>query len=266
MDSAALASLRENVRGTVITPDDEAYDEARQVRNGMIDKRPAVIVRPANAGDVMSAVRFAGDNAMTRRGPRGRPQRPRVRHQRRRGRRRPLRRCASVRVDPLTHTARVAGGATWGDLELGGVRVRAGHDGRHHLHDRGRRADPGRWHRLPRPRARASPWTTCCPPTWSPGTAPSTSRARRTTRTSSGRSAAAAATSVSSRRSSSGSARSRTSTAGRCSSSSTRPVTCCASTASSSPTHPSSSAASRRSRSRRPCRSSPRTGTATGSP
>ena len=115
MDSAALASLREDVRGTVITPEDEAYDLARQVRNGMIDKRPAVIVRPANAGDVMAAVRFAGDNAMTVAVRGG-------------GHSVPgygtndggvvvdLSSMREVRVDPLTHTARVAGGATWGDL------------------------------------------------------------------------------------------------------------------------------------------------------
>ena len=31
----------------------------------MVDKRPAVIVQPVNAGDVMTAVRFAGDNDLT---------------------------------------------------------------------------------------------------------------------------------------------------------------------------------------------------------
>lgn len=53
--NAQLDTLREQIRGTVTGPDDEGYDVARRVRNGMIDKRPAVIVQPVNAGDVMTA-------------------------------------------------------------------------------------------------------------------------------------------------------------------------------------------------------------------
>ena len=113
--NAQLDTLREEIRGTVTGPDDEGYDVARTVRNGMIDKRPAVVVQPANAGDVMTAVRFAADNGADRRGPGG-------------GHSVPgfgtcdggvvidLSAMRGVRVDPLTHTARVAGGATWGDL------------------------------------------------------------------------------------------------------------------------------------------------------
>ena len=55
-------ALREQVRGEVIVPDDADYDDARRVHNGMIDKRPAVVVRVANAGDVMATVRYARDN------------------------------------------------------------------------------------------------------------------------------------------------------------------------------------------------------------
>ena len=112
---AALDTLREGIRGTVTGPDDDGYDDARQVRNGMIDKRPAVIVQPVNAGDVMTAVRFAADNDMTVAVRGG-------------GHSVPgfgtcdggvvvdLSAMRGVRVDPLTQTARVSGGATWGDL------------------------------------------------------------------------------------------------------------------------------------------------------
>ena len=63
MDNAALTALREGVRGTVTTAGDAGYDDARKVHNGMIDRRPAVIVRPANAGDVITTVLFAATMA-----------------------------------------------------------------------------------------------------------------------------------------------------------------------------------------------------------
>jgi FAD/FMN-containing dehydrogenase len=113
--SIQLDTLRESIRGTVTGPDDAGYDEARTVRNGMIDKRPAVVVQAANAGDVMTAVRFAADNSLTvavRGGAHSVPgfgtadDAVVVDLSAMRG----------VRVDPVTQTARVAGGATWGDM------------------------------------------------------------------------------------------------------------------------------------------------------
>ncbi|MGZ4505344.1 MAG: FAD-binding oxidoreductase [Nocardioidaceae bacterium] len=115
MDTTALTSLREQVRGQVITAEDEGYDEARRVYNAMIDRRPAVVVRPANAGDVMAGVRFAaaqGVPVAVRGGSHSVPGFGTcdggvvIDLSSRRG----------VRDDPLTRTARVEGGATWGDM------------------------------------------------------------------------------------------------------------------------------------------------------
>src|SRR2546430_9375288 len=58
----ALGSLASSVHGSVLRPGDQAYDAARRIFNGMIDKRPRVIVQALGAGDVMQAVRFPRDN------------------------------------------------------------------------------------------------------------------------------------------------------------------------------------------------------------
>lgn len=47
-----LQRLREAISGTVVTPTDGAYDEARRVWNGMIDRRPLAVVRAGAIGDI----------------------------------------------------------------------------------------------------------------------------------------------------------------------------------------------------------------------
>ena len=59
LGGATIEELRQSVRGTVIVPGDVGYDEARAVWNGMIDKRPALVVRCAGVADVVAAVLFA---------------------------------------------------------------------------------------------------------------------------------------------------------------------------------------------------------------
>jgi hypothetical protein len=49
----SIAELAETLRGELIRPGDEAYDEARAIWNGIHDRRPALIVRCAGVSDVV---------------------------------------------------------------------------------------------------------------------------------------------------------------------------------------------------------------------
>ena len=55
----AVDELRREVRGDVIAPGDGEYEEARRVFNGMIDKRPALVVRCTSTADVAAVIRMA---------------------------------------------------------------------------------------------------------------------------------------------------------------------------------------------------------------
>jgi FAD/FMN-containing dehydrogenase len=52
------------VRGEVVAPGDVAYDQARRVWNGMIDRRPAAVVYCAGSDDVVAAVKFARSRSL----------------------------------------------------------------------------------------------------------------------------------------------------------------------------------------------------------
>lgn len=60
--SAALREFETGFLGTVLTPGDDGYDEARAVWNGMIDRRPSAVARCVDATDVQRAVAFARSN------------------------------------------------------------------------------------------------------------------------------------------------------------------------------------------------------------
>ena len=64
MNEKDVQELRARFRGEVIAPDDAAYEAARKVYNGMIDRRPAVIARCADVADVMTAVVFAREKKL----------------------------------------------------------------------------------------------------------------------------------------------------------------------------------------------------------
>jgi hypothetical protein len=106
----------DGVRGRVLRPGDAGYENARKVFNGLIDRRPSVIVRPADADDVAIALAYAqaqalpvtvrgggfgfdgaavGEGALTI----------------------DVRGLDSVHVDPDARTVRLGGGVSWGALD-----------------------------------------------------------------------------------------------------------------------------------------------------
>lgn len=58
LDELTIQKLKSSVRGTVIQPEDPSYEEERKVYNGMIDKRPLMIIKCRDVADVMEAVSF----------------------------------------------------------------------------------------------------------------------------------------------------------------------------------------------------------------
>jgi hypothetical protein len=57
--SNGLPALADTFSGEIVLPEDPGYDQARAVWNGMVDRRPAIVVRPENVDDVIAALRFA---------------------------------------------------------------------------------------------------------------------------------------------------------------------------------------------------------------
>ena len=116
LDQATIEEFKASARGELIVPDDEAYEAARKVYNGMIDKCPRLIERCADVADVIGAVNFARENdlllAIRGGGHNGGG----------------LGVCddglvidlsamQGIRVDPKARTVRVEGGCTWGKVD-----------------------------------------------------------------------------------------------------------------------------------------------------
>jgi FAD/FMN-containing dehydrogenase len=59
LEQAAVQEFAANLRGELLRPEDDGYDTTRAVFNGMIDKRPAIIVRCVGTSDVIQGVNFA---------------------------------------------------------------------------------------------------------------------------------------------------------------------------------------------------------------
>ena len=64
LNEAIIAAFRAGLRGGLIEPGEPAYDAARKVYNGMIDRRPRLIARCADVADVMTAVKFGREQKL----------------------------------------------------------------------------------------------------------------------------------------------------------------------------------------------------------
>lgn len=116
LDGRVIEEFGSGLRGELIHATDAGYEEARQVWNGMIDKRPALIARCSGVADVARAVEFARDNELLvaiRGGGHGVGGTAVAEN----GLVIDLSSMNGVHVDPARRTARAGGGATWADLD-----------------------------------------------------------------------------------------------------------------------------------------------------
>ena len=112
----AVHALRASLRGEVIQPEDERYDDLRALYNGMIDRHPALIVRCTDVADVQAALKFAAEHAL-RLAIRGGGHNGGGLGSVDGGLVIDLGPMHGVRVDPAGRTVRVEGGATWGQVD-----------------------------------------------------------------------------------------------------------------------------------------------------
>jgi len=114
--SETIEAFKTSLRGALLCPGDNGYDDARRLWNAMIDRRPALIVRCAGVADVIQAVQFARthDLLVAVRGGGHNVAGNAVCDD---GLMIDLSPMKSVHVDPTARTARAEGGVTWGEFD-----------------------------------------------------------------------------------------------------------------------------------------------------
>ena len=116
LNQTTIAALKSELRGELIEPNDTRYDAMRKVYNAMIDRKPRLIARCADAADVIAALKFAREHNL--------PFSIRGGGHNAAG----LGICDDglvidlslikyVRVDPKKRTVLAGGGALWGDVD-----------------------------------------------------------------------------------------------------------------------------------------------------
>jgi FAD/FMN-containing dehydrogenase len=111
-----MINFKQGLRGRLIDKADAAYEEARKLYNGMIDKRPLMIVQCADVADVVAAVGFAREHDLRvaiRGGGHNGPGLGSVDD----GLTIDMSMMKGVRVDPANSTVRVEAGCTSGDVD-----------------------------------------------------------------------------------------------------------------------------------------------------
>jgi FAD/FMN-containing dehydrogenase len=116
LGEATVRELGDALRGGLVLPGEGAYDEARKVWNGMIDRRPAMIAQCTGTSDVIAAVGFARSEGLTV-AVRGGGHNVAGNATCDGGLVIDLSPMNGVRVDPETRTVRAQAGLTWGELD-----------------------------------------------------------------------------------------------------------------------------------------------------
>ena len=116
LSKSLIADLRTQISGRVVEPAEEDYDQIRKVWNGMVDRRPALIIQCQSAQDVITAVKLAREKnlVISVRGGGHSVTGSAVCDG---GIMIDLSTMRKVQVDPEQLTAKAQAGATWGDMD-----------------------------------------------------------------------------------------------------------------------------------------------------
>jgi FAD/FMN-containing dehydrogenase len=115
IDAGLLEALTGTFSGTVLLPDDDGYDDARRVHNGLIDRRPALIARCQGAADIADAIGIARSSGLEV-SVRGGGHNVAGRAVADGGVMIDLAPMKGIHVDPAARTVRAQGGVIWSEL------------------------------------------------------------------------------------------------------------------------------------------------------
>ncbi len=116
LSALQLAELRRVLNCPILTGNDQGYGQARRVWNGMIDRKPSVIVRPTSIADVIQSVRFAREQGIAA-SVRGGGHSVAGKSVADGAMMIDLSLMKEVQIDSVRKTALVQGGVTWGEFD-----------------------------------------------------------------------------------------------------------------------------------------------------